>query len=45
MQQAVALATHLYFLPKTIGRTAANEALLTGKTFLGTEAYQLGLVN
>jgi len=34
-----------HFLPKTIGRTAANEALLTGKTFLGPEAYQLGLVN
>jgi enoyl-CoA hydratase/carnithine racemase len=34
-----------HFLPKTIGRTAANHVLLTGQILNGTQAYDLGLVN
>jgi enoyl-CoA hydratase/carnithine racemase len=34
-----------HFLPKTIGRTAANHVLLTGQILNGTQACNLGLVN
>ena len=34
-----------HFLPLSIGRAMANEALLTGKVFNGAEALDVGLVN
>lgn len=34
-----------HFLPLSIGRSLANEALLTGKIFSGTEAHDVGLVS
>lgn len=34
-----------HFLPLSIGRSLANEALLTGKIFSGDEALEVGLVN
>lgn len=34
-----------HFLPLSIGRSLANEALLTGKIFTGDEAMEVGLVN
>ena len=34
-----------HFLPLSIGRSAANEALLTGKMFTGIEGLRIGLVN
>ena len=34
-----------HFLPLSVGRSLANEALLTGKIFTGEEAMEVGLVN
>ena len=34
-----------HFLPLSVGRSLANEALLTGKVFTGKEAMEVGLVN
>eukprot|EP00591_Stephanopyxis_turris_P006259 CAMPEP_0195528420 /NCGR_PEP_ID=MMETSP0794_2-20130614/30537_1 /TAXON_ID=515487 /ORGANISM="Stephanopyxis turris, Strain CCMP 815" /LENGTH=240 /DNA_ID=CAMNT_0040659549 /DNA_START=199 /DNA_END=921 /DNA_ORIENTATION=+ len=34
-----------FFLPKTIGRSMATEVMLTGRTFSGREAKEVGLVN